>query len=58
MAPPLVDTATVNGAGMPLAIDTLGGTWHVAAEWRAAARKRHNTAIASPGVNCSTYCAV
>ncbi len=30
MAPPLVNTVTVNGAGRPFAIDTLAGTWHVA----------------------------
>jgi len=30
MAPPLVDTDTVNGAGALLAMDTLAGIWHVA----------------------------
>ncbi len=30
MALPLVVTVTVNGAGIPFAIDTLAGTWHIA----------------------------
>jgi len=30
MAPPLVDTVTVNGVGTPLAIETVAGTWHAA----------------------------
>ena len=29
-APPLVDMVTVNGAGAPFAIVTVGGTWHIA----------------------------
>src|SRR5258708_4055904 len=29
-APPLVDTVTVNGTGVPLTIATVAGTWHVA----------------------------
>src|SRR5256885_6289423 len=58
MAPPLVDTVTVKGAGAPLAIETVGGTWHAAPSGAPLQASDTVPLYPAPGVSCSRYCAV
>src|SRR5713226_3129319 len=57
-ATPLVDTVTVNGAGAPLAIATVAGTWHVAPSGVPLQASDTVPVKPAPGVNCNWYCAV
>jgi len=57
-AVPLVRTFTVNGAGAPLAIATVAGTWHVALIGAPLQASEMVPVYPVPGVSCRRNCAV